>query len=625
MLSYSNLNFDSLPTTRPRAIMWELVAGSRAQLVFAVVLRSLLEIAAALTPVVLGIGLDAGLEHGATRGVWIAAGWLALLALLQAAGMGVGHGAEVLIWVRSAIRSMGQLHTHVTRTGTAVTREKSTGEVVATTVSDSEHVGNLLETVPRVTGGIIAFFVVAVILLGQHPVLGLVVLIGVPLITAAVTLLVKPLQERQSLQREEQGKLTSLGTDTVAGLRVLRGIGGEHQFTNRYREQSQRVRQAGNKVATLQSWIDGLQILIPGLFTAFVMWAGANLALNGELSVGQFAALFGLTTYLARPLQMVMMSITQFGRARVGARKIFNILRIAPISGTEDERAQATSRETAGKDPITHPELDELFAGPIVDRTSGIDFRPGLHTAIVSAKPDESVEILRRLARIDDSVSDVTASGVDIRQLPLLDVRRNIVYSPATPELFGGPLRSVIDASTTYPIDDRAIAAARERALGPQEPIRADIEPLRDQEILTALEDADGMDVLSSLESGLDGEITEKARSLSGGQRQRVALARSILLDPQVLLLVEPTSAVDSHTEDRIVRRLRERRAGRTTILTSASPLILDKLDEIVFLVGGKQVARGTHADLLARADAGEEGAKAYVRVISRSTGGDEK
>lgn len=623
MFRYSDSALAPLPTERPRAIIRSLVSSSRSHIGLGVFFRSIQEVVAALSPVFLGVALDAGLENGVTAGIWIAAGWLALFAFLQGLMMALGHGSEVAVWIRSAFRSITQVHTHVTRTGTAIRREKSTGEVVATGMSDANHVANLLETLPRLIGGLVAFVVVAIVLLGQNIVLGLVVLIGVPIITALVGLLVKPLQTLQAAQREEQGKLTSLATDTVAGLRVLRGIGGEHQFNQRYAAQSQKVRQAGNAVARLQSWIDGLQFLIPGLFTAFVMYMGAHLALNGNLTIGQFAALFGLTTYLARPLQMAMMSIAMFSRARVGARKIFNILRIQPIAGSLDERVHDTHREDAGKETLAHHNLDELFVGTIVDRTTGVRIFPGMMTAIVSARPEDSAALIERIARVDDEVADVTASGVDIRTLPIMDVRRNILYSPATPELFGGRLRTVIDAYTYYPADDSSLIASREKALGEQTTEHVKHDNQRDIDILTALDHADGHDVLSSLEHSLDGEVTEKARSLSGGQRQRVALARSLMPEAPVLLLVEPTSAVDSHTEDRIIQRLKERRNGKTTVITSASPLILDHVDDVIFLTD-TEVARGRHHDLLARAAQGDPHAQAYEAVVSRSTGEDQ-
>ncbi len=605
--------------------MWSLITDSKGWLAFATLLGTIREVIAAVTPVVLGIALDQGFEHGATRGVWIAALWLLLLAFVESLVAGVGHGADVALWIKTAGRTMTRVHTHVTRVGPAVLREKSTGEVVATMMSDTFHVANFVETFPRLFGSALAFVVVAFVLLGQNVTLGLVVLIGVPLITAGAALLIKPLQNLQAAQREEQGKLTSLGTDTVAGLRVLRGIGGESQFNARYAEQSQRVRTTGNAVARLQSWIDGLQILIPGMFTALVMWLGAQLAMSGDITIGQFTALFGLTAYLARPLRMVMMSVSQFGRARVGARKIFNVLRIEPVAGNMDERAAVTHREESGKPELIEAEYDQLFDGSLVDNATGIEIKPGLFTAVVSSKPESTARLAERLARMDDKTADVTLSGIDIRKIPVDTVRRHILLSQATPELFGGTLRSVTDAQHPYPTTDVALAeahaAAGKKMKLPTPPLFSiEADPERDARILGALEDADGHDVLSSLGYTLDGEIMERARSLSGGQRQRVALARALLADPTVLIAVEPTSAVDSHTEDRIADRLRDRRAGKTTVIMSASPLLLDRVDEVILLTDGKEVVRGLHRDLLDRADAGDPAATAYAKVISRQT-----
>src|SRR5699024_4974656 len=121
---------------------------------------------------------------------------------------------------------------------------------------------------------------------------------------------------------------------------------------------------------------------------------------------------------------------------------------------------------------------------------------------------------------------------------------------------------------------------------------------------------------------GIHDRITEKGRSLSGGQRQRVALARSLMTDAEVLLLVEPTSAVDAHTEARIAVNLRRVRAGHTTAIVSASPLLLEHVDEVAFLDSAGTVrARGTHRELIAAAEDGFVHARAYRDVVSRSVG----
>jgi ABC-type multidrug transport system fused ATPase/permease subunit len=116
--------------------------------------------------------------------------------------------------------------------------------------------------------------------------------------------------------------------------------------------------------------------------------------------------------------------------------------------------------------------------------------------------------------------------------------------------------------------------------------------------------------VIDALEDGLETEVEERGRSFSGGQRQRLVLARALVIDADILVLVEPTSAVDAHTEARIAERLKQHRDGRTTVITTASPLLLDRVDEVALLEGGQVIAVGTHRELL--------GDPRYRRVVAR-------
>ena len=142
--------------------------------------------------------------------------------------------------------------------------------------------GGAFDITARLAGAVVSYVVVAFILLSSSVVLGLVVLVGVPLLVLLLGTVIKPLQARQREQREEVGKLTALGADTAAGLRVLRGIGGEQAFFDRYRHRSQEVRLAGVRVALPQSTLDAAQVLMPGLFVVLVTWLGARFASRGR-------------------------------------------------------------------------------------------------------------------------------------------------------------------------------------------------------------------------------------------------------------------------------------------------------------------------------------------------------
>jgi ABC-type bacteriocin/lantibiotic exporter with double-glycine peptidase domain len=138
-------------------------------------------------------------------------------------------------------------------------------------------------------------------------------------------------------------------------------------------------------------------------------------------------------------------------------------------------------------------------------------------------------------------------------------------------------------------------------------------EDIDEAAIARAVHAAAADDIVQGLPDGLDSDIDAQGRNLSGGQRQRVRLARALLADPEVLLAVEPTSALDAHTEATVAGRLRAARKDRTTVVTTTSPLVLDRVDEVHYLVDGKVVAIGSHRRLL------EEEA-GYRALVTRDT-----
>ena len=155
----------------------------------------------------------------------------------------------------------------------------------------------------------VSFLVVAVILLRTSVTLGLLVLLGVPLLLLAIGPLLKPLQRRNMAQREMMGELSNLATDIVGGLRVLRGIGGEAVFHDRYVRDSQKVREAGVQVGRLQSVLDALQIFLPGVFVVLVVWIG-GFAVEGRITAGELVAFYGYAAFLMIPLRTATSSRT---------------------------------------------------------------------------------------------------------------------------------------------------------------------------------------------------------------------------------------------------------------------------------------------------------------------------
>jgi ABC-type multidrug transport system fused ATPase/permease subunit len=510
----------------------------------------------ALAPAVVGRAVDAlaGRDAGALLR-WSAL--LLALGVLQTVASVFRHRFAVTNWLAGAYRTAQVTARHAASLGATLPKRVVAGEVVSIGTSDISHIGHAMDITARGAGSIVAVVVVTVILLAASPRLGLVVLLGVPLLMAAVALLLRPLHRRQHAYRELTGDLTGRAADIVAG---LRGVGGEAAFAARYQEQSQDLRAAGVRVARVESVLEAAQVLLPGVFVALVTWIGARFALAGDITAGELVAFYGYAVFLIFPLRTLVEAANRMTRAHVSARRVVRLLTLRP------EVADPPA-------PVRPPRAD----GDLVDPDSGLVVRPGLLTALAAADPADAVAITDRLGRYDPA-SAARLSGVPLRDLAVAAVRERIVVADNDARLFRGRLR----------------------------------DELGEGDVLSALHTAAAEDIVEALPEGLDTEITQGGREFSGGQQQRLRLARALLADPPILVLVEPTSAVDAHTEARIGDRLAAARAGRTTLVCTTSPLLLDRADRVAYVAGGRVVAEGTHAELI-------QAQPGYAATVTRS------
>ncbi|WP_044573475.1 ABC transporter ATP-binding protein [Arthrobacter alpinus] len=558
-----------------RYLLW-LAGAQRGTLLLGVTYGTVWTVCQALTPYILGKAIDLGILPGdfARLSMWV--GLLIGLTIVQSVSATLRHRAAVSNWLQAAYRSAQVVGHKVTRSGDALPQKFSTGEVVSTTASDAMRIGEIFDVAARLAGSVIGYLLVAFLVFQTSWQLGLVVLFGVPLCGAGMLFVIRPLQRRQKEQREASGQMTALGADTVAGLRVLRGIGGEHIFVERYRERSRATQLAGNKVAYSLADLDATQVFVVGVFSVAFTWIGAMQALSGQIEAGQLVALYGYAVFLVSPIRTASDAVSRFIRAQVGAKRIIDVL--ATPSAVHDAEKTVPSP--------TSPSA-------LLDSVSGVVITPGGLSAIVSDDPAQSADLARRLGRFEDAVlreAEVRWGDQALHLMPLREVRSRIVVSDAEPQLFTGTLREELD-----PAGDHS-----------------------DAQIMAAIDVASADDVFDGLEDGLNDEVTEKGRGFSGGQRQRLTLARAVLTDAEVLVLIEPTSAVDAHTESRIATALRRARntPGHTTVVVTASPLLLGAMDTVAFLQDGKLQAQGTHRHLL-------DTVPDYRKVVIRGEGMD--
>lgn len=533
--------------------LWWVAMGQKRSLLIGVSWGIAWMGAQALVPGALGAGVQTVVDAdpaGAMRWGLVV---LALGAVQALAGI-MRHRAAVTNWLTAASRTQQLVSRQASFLGGDLAGQVSTGEVVTVTANDVERVGSLFDVTARFAGAIVSFFIVAALLLNSSVVLGLIVLIGVPLLSLGVLPLVRPLERREGAQRERIGIASARAADTVAGLRVLRGIGGEELFLDRFAVASQRAREAGVHTAQVRSVLDALQVALPGTLVVVVTGLGALQVADGTLQVGALVAFYGYTAFLVLPLRTLTEAAEKLTAARVAARRVVTVLSLQRL---RDEPAA----------PASEPGVGEL-----VDPVSGLVVVPGRSVGVVSADPTAAARVARRLGDIravGEPSPSTTLAGVALADLPTESVRRRVVVQDTDPVLLSGSVEEMFDIPRSGRVSaEHAVAGSCSQ------------------------------DVLEGL-GGFDAQLPERGRSLSGGQRQRLALARSLRTDPDVLVLEEPTSAVDSHTEAAIASSMTALRRGRTTVVTSASPLVLGELDEVVLLDGENVVARGSHSELM--------------------------
>ncbi|WP_275461744.1 ABC transporter transmembrane domain-containing protein [Streptomyces noursei] len=530
-------------------------------------------------PLPVGLAVQAAVDGHGTRLI-LAGGLLMLLGALVAVSDIMLHRSAVANWIVTVARMQQLLSRKTAELGGAMTRQVAAGEVVAVSTGDLERIGWFVETLSRFGAALVASVGVCLALVVYQPQLGFVVALGTPLLALAVLPLLPPATRRADAQREMAGRATELASDTVAGLRVLRGIGGEDLFLGRYRSASQEVRRAAVRSARMWSLISAVQVALPGLLLIAVVWDGVRLALAGRITVGELVTLYGAVAFLLYPLRHF--------------EEITMAWSFSLPSAGRTARVLALSRPAGGRLPDPRPP-----AGDLHDPVSGLTARAGRLTAVVCGDPDAAGLLAERLGghpphagppapqdgtppgsppAAPDRPLSVVLGSTPLDDLPRDTARRAVLVQDKDPVLLSGTLGELLDVPSSGRVTETEALDAAQCT-----------------DVLAALARASADDSDDPLHT----HITERGRSLSGGQRQRLALARSLVADPEVLVLDEPTSAVDAHTEARVADGLRDVRAGRTTVVLTASPLLLDRADQVVFLQEGKVAGEAPHRELL--------------------------
>ncbi|MEU6954021.1 ABC transporter ATP-binding protein [Streptomyces sp. NPDC045714] len=547
--------------TAGRGVIRRAVAGQRRDVAVGSLLGACHQTGEALVPVLIGLIVDRAVVRpdGGALALWLVI--LAVVYTLLSFGFRFGARAGE----RAAEQAAHHLRLDVLRRVLAphggAEAGRPPGALVNVATEDARRVGAVNMALTLGIAAVVGVVAGAVLLLRASLPLGLLVLIGAPVLMALGHFLARPLEHRSEAEQEQAAHASGVAADLVAGVRVLKGLRAERAAVDRYRATSQASREANVRAARAAALQTGLMLTLTGSFIALVALVGGRLVLSGSIGLGALVSAVGLALFLPGPIGMLAWVGAELAKGRASAARIADVL-AAPgetTGGTAEPAAPAPGELRLNG--LGHAGLDAL----------DLTVRPGEHLGIVVTDPADAQTLLHCLARrCDPDRGSVDLDGVPLTELAPAALRSALLVAEHDAQLFDGTLL------------ENVVAAA---------PAGADPRPAMDAAAVD--------EVASALSGGTDGRIGERGSSLSGGQRQRVALARALAADRGVLVVHDPTTAVDAATEARIAAGIRRARAGRTTVLVTSSPALLAETDRVVLVDGGTITAEAPHEDLV--------------------------
>lgn len=544
-----------------RTVLRRTVADHRWPVVASSVFASAHQAGEALVPVIIGVVIDIAVRGGEVGLLLL---WLGVLAVVFAV-LSFSFRFSLRIGERAVFEGEHRIRMRLTerildgRGGAEAGRLPGALANVAT--SDAQRVGMVNFAIPTAIAALSGLLVGAIALLRVSVWLGLLVLLLTPVLLLVARFLAAPLERRSDTEQERAAAASGIAADLVSGLRVLKGVGAERAAAERYRAISGDSLIAAVRAARARAWLDGSMLAITGVAIAVVAFVGGRMAADRTITIGEFVTAVGLAQFLLWPLLTFSFVAGQLARARASAARVADLLAAPGAVASGEATPVSPVRGSLALKKISYRSLREVTFAAEPGELLGV-------LAADGADADALVDCLMRAA--DPATGEIELDGVPVRELDLTATRGAIAVAEHAAHLFEGSVAQNVAGGA--PGADLAPALAAARA----------------DEVLAALPD------------GADTVIAERGGSLSGGQRQRVALARALAAGAPVLVLHDPTTAVDAVTEGEIATGLRELRNGRTTIVVTSSPALLAVADRVIVVDGGRVVAEGTHAELAA-------------------------
>jgi ABC-type multidrug transport system fused ATPase/permease subunit len=524
-----------------------------------------------VVPLLLAWAIDVGVRHGQMSDLLLAAG-----AILGASTLR-GFFAYEQGYLSQAVSCLvaydlrDRVYAHLQRLSFSFHDDSETGQLMSRMTVDIEAIRNFYPlAILRAVVAIITFTAVTGVLFYLDWRLALVTMISVPLLIILSINVARRLRPMWVSVQNENGSLGTIMQESLSGMRVVKSFARETFEIQKFGNKNRQLRELNLGAMRLSAWNQPLMIFVLNVVTVVVVWIGGIAVVGHQLSIGTLVAVTQFVLVLNTPVRAFGFMVNWFMRGYSSAIRIFSVLDTEPI--IVDAPTAHALKKTDGHVRFEHVSFS-YNNGREVLHNINIDAKPGKLIAILGTTGSGKSSLLHLLPRFYDvSSGRISVDGVDIREITQASLRRSIGLVLQDVFLFNATLRDNIAFGVNNATEEQIISAAKVARLH---------------------------DFILTLPDGYDTWVGERGVTLSGGQKQRVAIARTLLLDPRILVLDDATSSVDMETEYLIQQALDAVMRGRTSFVVASRLRTIKNADQILVLEHGRIVERGTHETLV--------------------------
>jgi ATP-binding cassette subfamily B protein len=577
-------------TVRTLLRLWPYVRPVRARWLTAAVVAVVASCLGLVIPLVLKWMVDGPVADRDPGGVWLGALCLLLLGLAEAGLFGLRRWlvARPLAGVEAGMRA--DLYRHLQRLPVAFHDRWPSGQLLSRGTTDLMLIRMFLAfPLTFLLVNSVTILLGVFIMLMQDWTLGLVIL-G-PAVPVIVTCFV--FEKRYAVvarrAQDQVGDLTTVVEESVLGIRIIKGFGRHRSQARAFRELSRTLRGTELRKARLLATIWAVIVTLPELAVGAALVLGTVQVADGELSAGTLVAFLSTALALRWPVDSIGFLLAMTQEAATATERYFEVMDADPESDARDDGKRGTP--ASGEDTARAPARSGADGGlrfhgvrfrypdapddspPVLDRID-LHIRTGESMALVGATGSGKTTLTALVPRLHELTSGrITLDGRDITAMPRETLRSLVAVAFEEPTLFSASVGENVLMGTD---DETAGRTELDRALAVAQ-----------------------ADFAHALPQGTDTQVGEQGLSLSGGQRQRLALARAVVGQPRFLVLDDPLSALDVHTEAAVEAALRRVLAGTTALIVAHRPSTVLLADRVALLSGGRIAAVGTHQELL--------------------------